>query len=82
MVFSWGTLHLCRGEDDIPKPARVKKRWLAAIMTFKRNSLAVGLGFQLRLHSVIPCLRSLPKDVYFKNCTNITTPCRVGHLPL
>jgi len=42
--------------------------------------LAVGLGFfQLHVHSVISCLRSLPTDVYFENC--IIKPCQVGHLP-
>jgi len=67
------------------KPALVENRWLvtAIIMTCKRTqSIAVGLGFfQLRLHSVIPCLLSLPIDVYLGNCrpTNIIKPFQVGH---
>jgi len=35
--------------------------------------------FQQRVHSIIPCLRSLPTEVYFENC--ITKPRQVGHLP-
>jgi len=43
--------------------------------------LAVGLSFfQLRVHSVITCLRSLPTDIYFE--TSITKFCQVGYLPL
>jgi len=55
------------------KPALVEKRWLAAIIMTCKRIPAVGLGFfQLRVHSVIPCLGSLPTYVYFENC--ITKP--------
>jgi len=42
------------------------------------SGLAVGVGFfQLRVHGVIPCLSSLPTNVYFETC--ITKAYHVGH---
>jgi len=56
----------------------VEKRWLTAFIVTCKLGLAVGLSFfQLHVNSVIPCLRSLPTDVYFENC--IAKPCQVGH---
>jgi len=53
----------------------VDKRWLSVIIITCKPGPAVGLDFfQLRVHSVIPCLRSLPTDVYFENC--ITKYCQ------
>jgi len=57
------------------KPALVNKNcWLAASIATYKLGLVVGLDFfQLRVQNVIAYLRSLPTDVSFENCTNLTT---------
>jgi len=40
----------------------VEKRWLAVFIVTCALGLAFGLGFQLHVHSFIPCLCSLPTE--------------------